>query len=479
MNADYPACQTCLMELDRDGTCPQCRSPHLFADYPVDQAAGEVSRNVADDISGQADIRLPEEFWDARPVLKHIRAAGWAERAHPDAVLGAFLARTAASVPPSVKFNSGADGREPDGSTNLYACLLAPSGIGKSRASAAAQSLTTIAGLTPYQSFGLGSGEGLIEAYLGMVDQQAYDPITLAPLCDNKGKPVMEKKKVQVRENAFFYIDEGATLNTLLGRTGATLGATLRSAWNGGELGQANAAAETTRRLSAGRYSLGLLVGYQPSTAAQLLTDAGPGTPQRFLWFGAQDRQMPTEPMPWPGRLQMPDLKVGSVDFDRAIKRELLDYDVSKHHGTVVVDELDSHEPLLWCKVAALLCLVDSRRMVGAEDWQLAKTIVATSAQIRNGLVADMEATRDRERQERARDRALEDVERRNVRGDVARVAERIRHKAEEGPFAWTPWKKNQGPRDKPLCADALRYAEARGLVVKEGTMVRLVDHSA
>jgi hypothetical protein len=426
-----------------------------------------------------AAVRLPAEFWGARPFLKHVQAAAWAKRAHPDAVLGALLTRTAASIPPSIKFNSSTDGGEPDGSTNLYACLLAPSGIGKSRAGAAAESLTAIAGLTPYPTYTLGSGEGLIEAYLGLVDQAVYDPITMQLKTDRRGNEIMEKKKVQVRDKAFFWVDEGATLNTLLTRIGATLGPTLRSAWTGGELGQANASADTTRRLGAGRYSLGLLVGYQPGTAAQLLGDAGTGMPQRFLWFGAQDKQMPTEPMPWPGRLQLPEFKPGAVDFDRAIKAELIEYDVAKHHGTVVVDELDSHEPLMRCKVATLLCLIDGRRLVGDEDWQLAKTIVGTSVQIRGALVDALEVERERERQERAWERGLEDVARRSARSDVQRVAERIQHKAaSDGWFHFGRWKKDQG-RDKKWCTDGLAYAEARGWVVRKGAAVEPVRDSA
>lgn len=428
---------------------------------------------------GLADIRLPAEFWDTRPILKHIQAAAWSERAHPDAVLGAFLARTAATVPPAVKFNSGADDRDADGSTNLFCCLLAPSGIGKSRASAAAENVVAVAGLSPYPTYSLGSGEGLIEAYLGLEERPAYDPITLAPRTGGKGKQITEKVKVQVRDRAFFYVDEGAALNTLLARVGATLGPTLRSAWNAGELGQANATGDTTRRLAAGRYSLGLLVGYQPGTAAQLLAETGPGTPQRFLWFGAQDRQMPTEPMPWPGRIDMPDFGGDTVDFDRAIKRELLDYDVAKHHGSVEVAELDSHEPLMWCKVAALLCLIDGRRLVEDEDWQLAKAIVCTSGRIRDQLVTDLEAGQVRARQEESHRRGLDDVARRTASDQVKTMAMNLTEKAgKEGWVDFQSWKRSKNGERRKLCEPALSYALARGWVSRNGDAIEPVRHS-
>lgn len=437
--------------------------------------------SAAEDRLGLADIRLPEEFWTVRPVLKQIQAAAWADRVHPDAVLGAFLARTAASIPPTVKFNSRSEGRTPDASTNLFVCLIAPSGIGKSRASVTAENLTAVAGIVDYDTYGLGSGEGLIESYLGLIDRPVFDQFTGAPKTDKKtGAQVTEKVKAQVRDRAFFFVDEGQGLNTLLTRTGATLGPTLRSAWNGGELGQANATADTTRRLSAGRYSLGLLVGYQPSTAAQLLGDSGTGMPQRFLWFGAQDKTMPAEPVPWPGRLEMPDFRGAAVDFDRAILRELAEYEVAKHHGTVHVAELDSHAQMLQCKVAALLCLVDGRRQVGDEDWQLAKLIVAASAGVRDQLAADIEAGQVRARQEESHLRGLDDMARRTTSDQVKTMAANLGEKAaKDGWVDYQAWRRGKSGERRKLCEPALAFALARGWVVRKGDAIEPVRDSA
>lgn len=358
------------------------------------------------------EIRLPADIWEARLFFKHVHAAALATRTNPDAVLGAALAVVASMVPPGVRFDSGADPGEASGSVNLYTVLLATSGIGKSRSQTTAQKLLIApralceddGRLDPerYRIGGIGSGEGLIEAFMGFKERDAVGP---------KGKLITEKYRAQARGNAFISVDEGEGFNKLVTRTGSTLGPILRTAWNGGPIGQNNASAETTRFLPAGTYSLGLVIAYQPEVAADLLRDAGPGTPQRFLWFGTRNGKIVRERYTWPGRIELPDWPArATVTFDHIIEAELLDYDVDKHLGIVVVKELDSHEPLMWCKVAVLLALIEDRLHVTLEDWDLAKVIVSTSASARDRLAEQLEAHRvgeDKDRRESRVDDAM------------------------------------------------------------------------
>lgn len=431
--------------------CPGCMTDAAVG-LPVEQA-------------GPADVRLPDDFWSARPAFKHIRQAAWSSCAHPDAVLGAFLARYSASIWPNVRFDSGTGN---DGSLNLFVALVAESGIGKSTAMSTAARVASV----PVPAYALGSGEGLIEAYMGLVEDPVIDPATGGVVKKRNGDPKTELVKKQVSGNAFFSTDEGQSLNTLLTRVGSTLGATLRSAWMGGDLGQANAKVETTRRLESGTYSLGLLVGYQPGTAAELLADVGPGTPQRFLWFGAQDRHMPMEYIEWPGPIDVPR-PTGRIAMSPAIRRELRERIVRKHWGTVEVHELDSHQELQWCKVSSLLCAMDGRTVVADEDWTLAKLLVSTSAAYRAALVERITEERGKQRREQAAEKGMADVARKTAARDVVRVAERIHRKAcEDGWFSWPTWRKNAA-RDKPWCNDALEYALSTGLVVREGSIVR------
>lgn len=424
------------------------------------------------------DIRLPDEFWEARPFLQHVRAAALARRAHPDAVLGAALARVSSMVPPAIKFDSLDDGSEPDGSVNLFCCLLAPSGVGKSKAAATAEKLIVVPdfiaagdGKPDWEKYrcgvGIGSGEGLIEAYMGHIDRETGEV--------KKGEPVTEKVRAQVRHHAFVYVDEGETLNRLLNeRRGSTLGGTIRAAWGGGTLGQANASADTTRHLNGGGYALGFLVGYQVSTAAAMLKDAGPGTPQRFLWFGAQNRTMTADRFPWPGPLKLPEwVPRVTVTFHPDIVQALIDYDVAKHAGRVVVDEMDSHEPLMWCKLAALFALVDGRYSVNLDDWALARTVYSTSSQIRSALVAELRKQRETEKAERRADLAADDQARKQAGTDVLRVARRIaRAASNKGALSWQAWRRDSG-RDKKHADAALDHAEAQGWVVVDDDEVR------
>lgn len=440
--------------------------------------------------SADGDIRLPDEFWQARPFLTHVHTAARSFRAHPDAVLGAFLTRVASMVPHGLKFDSFGNGAEAKGSTNLFCCLIAASGKGKTTAAAVAEDLIVIpaplsdGGKPDWEKYrcgvGIGSGEGLIEAYMGTIDRETGQIHDKGP---RKGDPVTEKVRAQTRHHAFVDIDEGGTLNQLMkGRTGSTLGGTIRSAWVGRALGQANAAAETTRHLDGGRYALGMLVGYQVSTAAVLLADADAGTPQRFLWFGAQDRtwRKGMARPPWPGPWKLPDWAHSAViTFHPDIVQELDDYSVEKLSDERVVSELDSHEPLMWCKVAALFALIDGRYSVSLEDWQLSRTLYATSAAVRTALEVELRRQRDAERAERHAEMAQADRARKQASTSVVRVARLIARKAAEFLEAnsgeglhWPKVTKSLAGRDRPIADEARDHAEAQGWIVVEGNTI-------
>jgi hypothetical protein len=410
--------------------------------------------------------RLPVQFWDTREVFKRIRQAAWATQTHPDAVFAAVLTRVAAMVPHGLKFDSG---RGPNGSCNLFACLLAPSGIGKSAAAATAEQLIEVPehlqDPTVFKDgVGIGTGEGLAEVYMGTKVRDTGE-------INRKGEPVEERVRMQVRHNAFFYVDEGETINKLMKeRQGATLGPAIRSAWNGVTLGQANARDETTRLVKGGTYSMGVLIGFQPDVAVEILSDIGPGTPQRLLWFGAQDTEMPEDDYAWPGQIDLPAMpESGVISFPAEIRRSLRQHTVDKHHGTVQVNELDSHEPLMRCKLAALLCLIDGRLAVTREDWGLAAMLWATSSAIRDSLL-EFRSRKAREDEDRRLEKRTDEARavqlvQLEVSSDIERVARCIAHKvAEEGEVIRAPYKKNIG-RDKRLFDAALAHARTVGWV--------------
>lgn len=342
--------------------------------------------------SSSNNSNLPEQFWK-RDTHDHIRQAAWSRGRSADVVFYATLARLAAMVSPHARLDAGLG----PGSLNLFVAIVGKSSSGKSTGTAVARELIAV---PPYltqagkfrDGIGVGTGEGLAEAYMGYETRENFD---LKP----DGKPAKaEKVRAQVRENVFVYIDEGQSLTQMVSRTGATIGPTLRSAWAGELLGQANAREETTRHLPAGSYALGMVIGYQPETAQPLLADAAPGTPQRFLWATATDPHVPQEQPRHPGPLRI-DLTwssglagspwTGVIGYADAIRRELWERNLARVRGETADDnELDAHASFMWCKVAALLAILDGRWNVDEEDWKLAKMVWDTSCAVRDDLVA-------------------------------------------------------------------------------------------
>lgn len=456
-------------------------APHVVADVPTEMGAEEA---IA------ARYRLPEEFWGSREMFKVIRQAAWASQTHPDAVLACVLARAAGAAGSEVTFDSG----KSMGTMSLFTVLLSKSGIGKSDAYKAAKRLMLLPsylldhdGTVNQDVFrdglNISTGEGLAEIYMGSVEEEARNPDGSVKLVvKGRGRnavpePEMVTVRKAVRHRACFFVDEGEALTKLMHeRSGATLGPHMRTAWSGGALSQANASADRFRYVPDGSYSMGIIIGYQPGTAVAMLSDVGPGTPQRFLWFGAQDTEMPDpeeefvfpEPLPVPP----PDCRSGVIQFPGELRRWFRRQIWGKHRGTVEYDPMDSHEPLMRAKLSALLCWLDGRMLVSRDDWQLAGMIWSVSTAIRDRLIRhrDAEAQRLADAQREARLTEATELEalRVTVSADVERCARRIArivHEAEDSfgvPDKTWKLKKNFG-RDKALFDAALAHARKVG----------------
>lgn len=469
--------------------------------YPVDEVYGdEVGPHVsevepagasAEEIIA-ARYRLPEEFWGARELFKTIRQAAWASQTHPDAVLASVLTRAAGAAGHEVMFDSG----KSLGTLSLYSVLLSKSGIGKSDAVKAATRLVRLPsylceadGAVNMDVFrdglSLSTGEGLAESFMGSVEVEATNPDgTTKYEVKGRGRnavpePVMVKVRKAVRHRAFFYVDEGEILTKLMNeRSGATLGGHMRTAWSGGQLSQANASEDRWRYVPAGSYTVGLIIGYQPDTAVALLSEVGPGTPQRFLWFGAQDTEMPDPDdeidFPEPVTLPFEDQRAGVIQFPRELRRWFRRQIWGKHHGVVDFDPMDSHEPLMRAKLSALLCWLDGRMLVSRDDWILAGMIWSVSCAIRDRLIRHRDAEAERQAGEKRAARLAEAQEiemlKVTVSAEVEQVARRIaRHVAEAGeePVKRYVLKKNFG-RQKPLFDAALAHARSEGWIAPD-----------
>lgn len=407
------------------------------AQAPVD--AGQRNVGVVDNPATSQPV-LPESFWAARPVLAHIRQAAHSRACSADAVLGVVLARLASLVPGRLRVETGLRAPMP---VSTYAVLLGASGTGKSSAAAAAMGLLPSLAQVYGGAFAedddaggypLGSGEGLCDIYMERVSES-----------DPEGGPRKVSYR-QVRANAFFHADEGASVFDIGKRTGSTLLSTLRSAWSGGRFGQANTAAGGNKRI-VDNATLGLWVGLQQPHAAALIggENVTDGTTQRFVWFSSTDPTIPAHRSacpPHPGPLPVRVLEHTEIGVDPAISDEVWERQSSRSRGELVAEVGREQDDALRFRLAALLALLENRGHVERGDWDLAGVLVDTSASqvahIRAAAAADARreaAARTQARQdERAADAdhddALFDL---RVETIVGKIAERLAVKGPEG----------------------------------------------
>jgi hypothetical protein len=354
-----------------------------------DVAAAEVFdlSDVPDDDS--ASGMLPESFWAERPILGHIRQAAHSRGRCGDLVLMATMARLSGMVSHRTKLDAGMGLAVP----NLFVAAIGRSGTGKSTSSALAGELVPVPSYLdgPDDLFldgvAIGSGEGLAEMFMGeaMVDTDEFkaDGVT----------PKQKKIRTQVRHNAYVFVDEGQALTAQSSRAGATVGPILRSAWAGQLLGQQNATSERTRKVPAGAYSLGMVIGFQRDTAQPLFAEVEAGTPQRFVWVSATDPAIPDVPPEWPGQLPMDHIgnlfgHEVTITFDEKIKALLWEQNLKVARGADTGQAMDAHLSLMAMKLSGLFALMDGRFHVTWDDWRLAGQVWRTSCVVRNELLA-------------------------------------------------------------------------------------------
>ncbi|WP_435272197.1 hypothetical protein [Streptomyces parvulus] len=383
------------------------------------------------------------------------------------------LARLSGMISPHLAIVTGIAGR---GSMNIFAAAVGSSGSGKSTGHSGARELILPEDPEFRDGLPVGTGEGIAEMFMGTVDEPTGEIHLRGPL---KGDPVTRKVRKQVRHNGYIYIDEGQTMATLAMRQGSTLAETLRRAAVGEALGQTNASEERTRYVAPGSYSLGLFVGFQPSTAVPLLNDASTGTPQRFFWCWSRDPSVPITPPVWPGPITKHPGQIKATDpidvtFPERIRRMLWGHQVARSRGELEVPELDGHAGLMTAKAAGLFALLDDRYEVSEDDWALAEELWATSCAVRDALVA--RARREAEAERKAAEDAKVNAEVRVhiARNEVDRRRERlvrlvVRHCSKPGGISFGYMRRALRPEDRPYLNEAIDLAEERELVIVEG----------
>lgn len=337
---------------------------------------------------------LPTGFWDARPSLGALRDWARCRRVAPDALLGNALARS-----PIVTRMSAAAytlGRRDDPThLGLYVAIVSPSGGGKTRAARASRRLFGELAEDARWDVPLGSGEGMAEAFISEIE--------IPPPPDAPAKAKANRERMQTKSRIHFTVDEGASLTKLLSRESATLGPTLRAAFTGEPLGNANADHSRNRRVE--NYTVSLSINLTPGIATDIAAHAETGLPQRVLWFSGRDPEAPRFPKSC-DRPNLLDLSA-TIDFADAILAKIDERHWLIQRGTIEVPPMDEHLTLLRCRVAAILCAWEDRDRVAHADWELAGTVIETSCRVRDMA---LEQARERAAEERTR-RAVEKAE--------------------------------------------------------------------
>ena len=452
------------------------------------------------------DLNLPPEFWAARPVLKQIQLAAHSRLVSADVMLHSLLTRLSALWPHQVRLDTQILS---PASANLFTAVVGPTGAGKSAGVGLARRLLDRPHWLGPDDYAddrpLGSGEGMSEVYMGQKTVTKVDEHGVA-LQDTKGAVKTEKVRAQVRHNALLHADEGEVLAKIMERQGATLGVELRRAWSGGTIGQSNGRSETTRVIEGGRYSMGLVIGFQLNTVQRLLTadETTSGTTQRFLFCWALDPSIPRERIPDPGPLRdvwpapaggegaadlvwlAPPGKGGQEADLRPVifEQSILDRLWAERYDRATTmpeadEELGSQGPVTVVKLSALLAYLDgSRRNVTEEDWRLATMVWDASCRVRDYAIETGRAAAGKAAAARRAAYAEQEQEAEVRRLDVRQSAEDLkivkvarwaaRYVLDRQPSTAGAIRHDAAGRNRPLLTEALEYACASGWLALE-----------
>jgi Bifunctional DNA primase/polymerase, N-terminal len=453
-------------------TWAEClKNPVMDCWHRFERGEPYVPRDNSEKVQGSQ--RLDDDVWNSSPSLQHIRQAAISRGRSAEAVLFATMARLSAMVSPLLRFENCLG----EGSLNFFVAAIGPSGFGKSKAMDIAQEMLIIpTGLTSGDRFkdgnGIGSGEGIAELYMGT--QQIDTGEVYGPKAKKAGQPIYTQERGKFRDNAFLYVDEGQTLTQQGKRLGNIVYPTMRSAWSGQNLGQANAHSETSRQVPRGSYSLGMVIGYQKKTAQDLLMDVLAGTPQRFFWANAVAVDIPAnraDRPEWPGPLPLDltdglrGVRGGRIKFHNEIEDELWAWNYVKS-AEEEPDELDSQKPLMLCKIATLLMLLDDEagQLVTNRHWALAKTAYDSNRAVIDDLL-EYGQMLAQDRADASADAAANKEARgylakKNADDNVHRIALWLYvYVKEHGVTTSGEAKRKAASRDRGLFGDALDYA--------------------
>jgi bifunctional DNA primase/polymerase-like protein len=365
-------------------------------------AAARPERGPADEPpppdDGMADAI--EGFWGRHPVLGRIRDYAHAHDVNAWGALGVVMAYAITATEPNIQL----PGKEQGGifkpaSLNTFIALVGTSGGGKSvSATVGRDFLDARFGIDTLSTFecNLGSGEGIAHIYMKppqrRAKRKADEDSELIGLAASMDGPT------QIRTRALLKALEIDNMEAVAARQGSTLGAQLRMAWDGDDLGFMYAGEDKRLPVPRHGYRLCMLLGVQPLRAESLLSQADGGLPQRFLWLPVEPDHLAEysedeeDPDVGPALHWQPPVYSGSrVTFGytpavrHAVRRNNRDLKLGKEKA------LDAHSMLARLKAAAALAMLlndepGAQMMIDEEIWDLSGVVSAVSTRTREGV---------------------------------------------------------------------------------------------
>lgn len=318
-----------------------------------------------------------EVFWSSSETRAKIKEEAWARNLNPWGLLCSTLARVSGELDWRVQI-PGPPAAAP---LNMFVALVGGPGSGKTATMSVSSELM---GESRCYWRNAGTGEGLVAMY---------------------GRPTSKTEQaqgmgdfIQTVTQAGLEVDELGSLAGLFERRGQTLADTLKTAWAGGRLGQANAMVETRRNIDPRRYRFSFITGVLLKHAHIILDDADGGLPQRFLWAGmnmgaddwnhAANQDFDPKPFEWPKPAWCAPADEGMlprlVRLPAYIRSAVAE---AQRESRLGINELAGHRAQLRVRTAVLLGVMDGHIDPTEADWEASATLMAYSDSVLDNLV--------------------------------------------------------------------------------------------
>jgi hypothetical protein len=392
--------------------------------------------------------QIERGFWTQRESLQDIYLGALSRMCSPWAVLGFCAARVLALVRPNCVLPPLIGG---PGSLNWFCAIAAPSGGGKGSAGSAAKELVKEYVLQR----NLGSGEGIVDAYVKPADKINNEPAGL-------------------HESVMFVADEIDTMHALGSRAGSTLPAILRSGFSGEPLGFSYRQASKLH-LAAQTYRMTLAVSVQPARAGALMDDSQGGTLQRFMWFPGVDSRVTADIPLMPGSLELPPFSAWQYPRELKIPYEAVELirDERSRAMRGENDVVDGHALFIREKFAYALAVLDGRDEMSLQDWVLAGIASRVSDHTRTWVAAQLDQLKDDDATERGRlqgvsSNAADEEKSFRASQRTNRIASWALKKVASQPVANRDLSRAVASKDRPYLPAALVMLQNAGLVEQD-----------